>query len=58
MSNAATNSRAWRERHPDRWKAIRDRYYRKNRRAIIFAQRLRNAGLKPPPLSVIREKYL
>lgn len=58
MRNNAANNKAWRERHPERWKEIQRRSYQKNRRAIIFAQRLRNAGIKPPPLSVIREKYL
>lgn len=54
MSDARRNA-LWRERNPELWKAARERYYQKNRRAIILAQRMRNAGIKPPPLAQIRK---
>jgi hypothetical protein len=54
MSDARRNA-LWREMNPEKWKAARERYYQKNRRAIIFAQRMRNAGLTPPPLAEIRK---
>jgi hypothetical protein len=53
MTDARRNA-LWRDRNPEAWKAAREKYYRKNRLAIIAAQKLRNCGIKPPPLAELR----
>lgn len=53
MTNAE-RQKAWRTNNPENYRAARRRYYLKNRRAIIYIQRIKNAGLKPPPIAEVR----
>jgi hypothetical protein len=53
MTDARRNA-LWREMNPEAWKAARARYYAKNRRVLILAQKMRQAGVKPPPLAELR----
>lgn len=54
-SRKAEASARWRANNPEAQRRANRRYYLANRAALIFQQRCRNAGLKPPPLSELRK---